>query len=137
MTLVFYAVSQIERLMHYVGEADGATAMNFFFALVVIGGGFVMFAIRSKAYYVLKKQLARFEESVNAQLYAQHAELDTRLETMATGAQVNAAAEATKDATRNQVNAAAEEMREAMRAQTKALRKLISQNAGTGGGNDE
>ncbi|CBJ27476.1 expressed unknown protein [Ectocarpus siliculosus] len=80
------------RLMHHVGERDGAAAMNIFFALVVVGGGFVMFAIRSKSFYLLKKQLVDFEESVNAQLNAQHAQLNAqhaqinaRLETVATG----------------------------------------------------
>lgn len=65
ITLVFYA---LERLMHYLGEKDSAAAMNIFCALVVVGGCFVMFAIRSKWFYLLKKQLIEFEERVNAQL---------------------------------------------------------------------
>lgn len=81
-----YAVSQLERLVHYVGERDGAAAMNSFFALVVV----VMFAIRSKSFYLLKKQLVEFEESVNAQLNGQHAPKNARLETVATGAEIEA-----------------------------------------------
>lgn len=39
----------------YVEERDGAVAMNVFFALVVVGGVFLMFAIRSESIYTSSK----------------------------------------------------------------------------------
>ena len=87
--LALYALSQVERLMYYVGESDGGTSMNIFLAIVTIGGGFVMIAVRSKSLHVLKQQLSRFEESVNAQ----NARIIEAMSTMATASQMEAQTE--------------------------------------------
>ncbi|CAM9103926.1 unnamed protein product [Hapterophycus canaliculatus] len=58
ITLAFYIVSQVERLLYYVGQSDREAAMKTFLALVLLVGGFVVFAIRNRSLHLLEKKLA-------------------------------------------------------------------------------
>lgn len=59
ITVVLYAVSQIERIFYHVGENNSAAAMNAFLAIVVVAAGLFLLTIRNKSLNDLQRKVDR------------------------------------------------------------------------------